>query len=54
MNINAKQIAKVVNLVRFILDKRKGLLKDHKIDQIIVCSIASIMSINRSKNFSLS
>lgn len=54
MKIDDKQITKVVNLVRFILDQRKTLLKNHKIDQIIVCSIASILSINRSKNFSLS
>jgi len=53
MRIDDKQITKVVNLVRFILNKRQGLLKDQKIDQIIVCSIASILSINRSRNFSL-
>lgn len=53
MRIEDKQITKVINLVRFILEKRQGLLKDHKMDQIVVCSIASIMSINRSRNFSL-
>ena len=53
MKIDDKQITKIVNFVRFILEKRKVLLKDNKIDQIIVCSIGSILSINQSKSFSM-
>ena len=53
MNIEDKQITKVMNLVRFIIEKRQILLRDNKIDQIIVCSIGSILSINSSKTFSL-
>jgi hypothetical protein len=53
LGIERKLVTKVVNLVRYILERRQGLLRGHKIDQIIVCSIASVMSINRSRNFSL-
>lgn len=53
MKIEYKQIGKVINLIRFILDKRQTLLKDHNIDQIIVCAITSLVSINRSQTVSL-
>ena len=53
MRVDDKQITKIVNLVRFILERRQTLLKENKIDQIIVCSIGAILSINRSRNFSL-
>lgn len=43
-------MGRTVNLVRFIIEKRPLLLKNHRIDQIIVCAIASLLSINRSRN----
>lgn len=53
MRVDDKHITKIVNLVRFILEQRQTLLKDNKIDQIIVCAIGAILSINRARNFSL-
>ncbi len=49
MKIVDKETMKIINLVRYIVDHRQRLLKNHNIDQIIVCSIASILSINNSK-----
>jgi hypothetical protein len=53
MQIGEKEIMRVVNLVKLILDKRPILLKNHRIDQMVVCSIASTLSINCS-SFQLS
>jgi hypothetical protein len=45
---------RIINLVKHIIEKNQLLLKNHKIDQIIVCALASIISINRSRSqFSL-
>lgn len=43
-----KDISLVINLVRLIMDKQVQLLRHHRIDQIIVCAIASVLSLNHS------
>jgi hypothetical protein len=54
MSIAVREVTMIVNLVKFILEKRPILLKNHRIDQIIVCAIASVLSINHSRSqFSL-
>jgi hypothetical protein len=43
-------VGRTVNLVKFIIESRPILLRNHRIDQIIVCAIASLISINRSRS----
>ena len=54
MKILRNEVARIVNLVLHVLEFKQELLARHKIDQIIVCSIAGVLSINRSRsNYSL-
>ena len=54
MKINRSEVAGIVNLVLHVLECKQELLARHKIDQIIVCSIAGVLSINQSRsNYSL-
>lgn len=47
MKVGEAETGRVVNLVRLVIDKLPILLKNHRVDQMIVCSIASVLSINR-------
>lgn len=47
MRVGEGETGRVVNLVRLILDKLPILLRNHRVDQMIVCSIASVLNINR-------
>ncbi len=46
LKMDVKYIVKINNLMDHILENKIDLLKFSKIDQIIVCSIASISTIN--------
>jgi hypothetical protein len=50
LQIDLPETNKISLLVKFVLDQRQVLLINHQIDQIIVCGIASTLSINRSRN----
>lgn len=50
LGIEGAEGGKIANLVRYVLDHRQVLLANHQIDQIIVCAIASALSINRSRH----
>ena len=54
MKIVQGEVMRIVNLVRHVLERKQELLARHKVDQIIVCSIAGVLSINQSRsNYSL-